>query len=275
MLGYTYYWGTLKKYVTAFGTLVNEVTIQRSDLNGTVQKSVPVPLMYGPRERYLDRLKQNPDEFREINQILPRMSFAITTLQYDPDRKTNTMVRNKNLLDPGDYAAQWNPVPYNIGITLSILARNYDDTTQIIEQILPFFKPEWTVPLNLIPTMGIERDIAVVLTGVSIDDSYEGDLQVSRSMIISTLSFVMKGWLFGPVTTVPVIKEANVGIYVPSTNTAQEGVGLTPIAVNVTTVPGLTANGQPTSNAASSVAANTISSDSDYGFIVTFVRDVG
>ena len=176
MFGHSFYFGSIRKYIILFGTLFNDIMIERVDQNtGDVLKRIKVPLSYGPKDRYLVRLKENPDLLRQINQILPRMAFEIKSVTYDADRKLNTVGRNKFVIENegNSIKAQYNPVPYNLDIQLSVLARNADDATRIIEQILPFFKPEWTTTINLIPEMGIKMDIPVVLKSVKYEDTYE------------------------------------------------------------------------------------------------------
>jgi hypothetical protein len=169
--------------------------------------------------------------------------------------------------------SQYNPVPYNFNITLSILARNSDDATRIVEQILPFFKPEWTTTINLIPDMGIKMDIPVVLRNIRYEDTYEGSF-TERYAITWDLDFVLKGYIYGPMRTIGVIKEIDINFYTPSTNTAAEGVGISPRMEYIVTTPGLDANGNPTSNASISIPLSEIQANSNYGYIVDFFSNV-
>lgn len=280
MLGWKYYFGSTRKYVALFGTLFNDITIDRVDAaNNNTLSTLTVPLSYGPKDRYLARLRENPDLLREINQILPRMSFEITSIEYDSNRKLNTIGKNTAIVtipstNPNELNSQYNPVPYNFNIELSILTRNVDDSLRIVEQILPFFKPEWTTTINLIPEMDIKMDIPVVLKSISYEDTYEGSFN-NRYAIVWILRFVLKGYLYGPIRQQGVIKEVDVNFYNPSTNTAAEGVGVTSRVEYVKIFPGLDANGHPTSNAAVSVNSSLINANSNYGYIVDFFTNIG
>lgn len=270
MFGHTFQWGTTRKYVSLFGSIVNDLTVVRSDSEGSIKKSVKVPLSYGPKERYLAKLRQSPDDFREINQVLPRMSFEMKGLTYDPSRKLNTLLKTTKTLDAATRTSQYAPVPYNYSIELWILARNYDDALQVVEQILPFFTPAWTSTVSLLPDVGYDPfDISIVLNNVQVLDTYEGP-PASPEFVMWTLGFTLKGWIFGPTKKIGVIKEVDLNFYVPATNTAAEGIGITSVAETVVIKPGLTVNGQPTSNAAASISSSLITADDDYGFIIDF-----
>ena len=274
MFGHKYYFGTIRKYIILFGTLFNDIFIDRVDKNGNLLKTIKVPVNYGPRERYLTRLEQNPDLLRQIDMLLPRIAFEITNIRYAEERKLNSIGKNKALSpDLNSFYTQYNPVPYDFDITLSIMTRNADDGTRIVEQILPFFKPEWTATVNVIPDMGIKMDIPVVIKSVNLSDTYESNFE-SRRAITWTLTFTLKGYLFGPISKTGVIKDSIVNFYIPTTNTAAEGVGITPAAETISITPGLTANGQPTSNAAASIPVDQISANSNYGFIVDFQENL-
>ena len=267
MFGHSFYFGSIRKYIILFGTLFNDIMIERVDQNtGDVLKRIKVPLSYGPKDRYLVRLKENPDLLRQINQILPRMAFEIKSVTYDADRKLNTVGRNKFVIENegNSIKAQYNPVPYNLDIQLSVLARNADDATRIIEQILPFFKPEWTTTINLIPEMGIKMDIPVVLKSVRYEDTYEGSF-TDRYAIVWDLEFTLKGYFYGPISEPGIIKEVDVNFYNMTTSQKIEEIIITP---------GLTANGEPTSNAALSIPQDDIQANSNYGYIVDFITNV-
>jgi hypothetical protein len=275
MFGKTFYFGSTRKYISLFGTLFNDIMLERVDQStGETVNWIKVPLSYGPKDRYLARLKANPDLNRQINQILPRMSFEIKSVEYDSSRKLNTIGRNKKTNTDADiFNSQYNPVPYNFNIDLSILTRNADDALRIVEQILPYFKPEWTTTVNLIPDMNIHMDIPVVLKTINYEDTYEAGFN-DRYAIIWTLQFVLKGYIYGPISTKGVIKESDVNFYVPSTNTAAEGVGTTTKAEYIVVKPGLDANGNPTSNSSISIPNAEIQANSNYGYIVDFYSDI-
>lgn len=274
MFGNKFYFGSIRKYVALFGTLFNDIEIDRTDSSGNLVKTLKVPIAYGPKDRYLARLRENPDLLRQVNQILPRMSFEIKSIEYDSSRKLNTITRNvKTNTTSNTIKAQYNPVPYNFNIDLSVLARNADDAMRIVEQILPFFKPEWTTTINLIPDMDIKMDIPVILRSIDYEDSYEGSFN-DRFAITWTLRFVLKGYIYGPISTVGLIKETDINFFVPPGNTASEAIGTTPVAEYLITIPGLDANGNPTSSANTSIPSSQIQANSNYGFIVDFFSDI-
>lgn len=258
MFGHSFYHGSIRRYVTLFGTLFNDIHINR----GTTT-SIKVPIAYSPRDKALARINGDPS-FDRPAVILPRMAFEITSFNYDGDRKLNTLTRHAavDTTDAPRLKYQYVPVPYNIGFDLNIFVKNTEDGTQIIEQILPFFTPEWTATVNLVPEMSITKDIPTVLTSVNMSDNYEGDFETRRT-ITWTLSFTMKAFLFGPVNKSKIITFANTSITDYTVATANT------LLSNVTVAPGLDANGNPTSNGAASISASSIYPDDDFGYVVT------
>ena len=199
MFGSTWYNGTLRKYIILFGTLFNNVYINRQLNSGQIAQTIKVPLTYSPKEKMLARLKGDPNLNRPVAMTLPVMSFEILGMEYDPTRKLNTINKFVNIknTDKSQQKFQYNPVPYNIQFNLNIMVKNAEDGNRILEQILPYFTPEWTATVNLVPDMGIKLDIPIILDSVDMQDSYEGDFGERRAMIW-TLSFILKGYIFGP-----------------------------------------------------------------------------
>ena len=250
MFGQTFGHGTLRKYVIYFGTLFNNISVNRFNGNGTLIQNMKVPLHYGPREKFLARLDGNPNLDRPIAIQLPRMSFEMTGLTYDPARKLQTLNKIKavNPNNPNSVLYQYQPVPYNIEFTLSIMVKNAEDGTYIIEQVLPYFTPEWTATLNLNPDMGDsgKYDVPVTFDSITSQDEYEGDF-LQRRALIWTLQFTMKGWLFGPTkNNGSIIKEIDVNVRVPGGNrNARDGSPQNSgVTANIDIKPGLTANGE-------------------------------
>lgn len=265
MLGHEFYHATLRRYVILFGTLFNDLIVNRRDSAGNVIQSIRVPLTYAPREKMTAKLEGNLNLDNQESMILPRVSFELTAMNYDGERKLNTLNRYV-AQDPGSSEKKlttYNPVPYNMNFDLNIYVKYAEDATAILEQILPFFTPEWTSTIELIPSMDIKMDVPVILQGMSSQDTYEGDFDTRRALIWN-LQFLMKGYLFGPVTKSSMIKNTKVSLY--STNNT---LSTTP-SVGIILTPGLTSNGQATSNASISIAAGSISSDDDYGVITNF-----
>jgi hypothetical protein len=194
MFGTYFYHQTSRKMVVAFGSLFNTIEVRRTNSAGSVVDTIKVPLSYGPREKFLTRISADPNLNPSIALTVPRMGFELTAMTYDGVRKLNTMGRNVAAGTTG-LKKQFNPVPYNWDFSLYVYVKNAEDGTQILEQILPFFTPEFTVTMNLVSSMSEKRDIPLVLNSVTSEDTYEGDF-ASRRSIIWTLSFLMKGFLY-------------------------------------------------------------------------------
>ena len=214
MLGQQFYHETTRKVVVAFGTLFNGITLVRKDNSGTIQQSMKVPLAYGPRQKYLVRLADDPDLSKSTAVTLPRIGFEIAGISYDPARKLQRVQKFKKVkgAKASQLDTQFMPVPYNIDFELYILSKQSDDALQIVEQILPYFQPDYTVTINDNTDMGIKRDVPVVLNSIAYEDDYQGDF-ASRRAIIYTLSFTAKFYLYGPVTSSKVIKTVQVDQY--------------------------------------------------------------
>ena len=194
MFGTYFYHQTSRKMVVAFGSLFNTIEVRRTNSAGSVIETLKVPLSYGPREKFLTRISADPALNPKIALTVPRMGFELTAMTYDGARKLNTMGRNVKKGTTG-LKKQFNPVPYNWDFSLYVYIKNAEDGTQILEQILPFFTPEFTVTMNLVSSMTEKRDVPLVLNSVSSEDTYEGDFATRRS-IIWTLSFIFKGFLY-------------------------------------------------------------------------------
>ena len=271
MFGAQYYHGILRKYVMAFGNLFNDIIIQRLNTSGVKIQSIAVPIAYGPKEKFLARLKQDPNLDSKTAITLPRIGFEISSYQYAPTRKLSSTIKNVNILnsDTARLKSQYVPVPYDITFALSIFVRNADDGCQIVEQILPYFRPEFTTNVRLIPEMDIVVDTPVTLQDISVEDSYEGDFDTRRALIYN-MNFIVKGLLFGPVSTSGVIKRsiARVKLNIDAD---------TPTSERITVTPTTFANGaplfSPSSNASLSVALSEISANSNYGFTTDIEDD--
>lgn len=232
-----YHHGVLRKYVVIFGNLFNDIKVQRFNTAGQRVQTLDVPLAYGPKEKFLVRISQDPNLDQEVAISLPRMGFEMTGMTYAPQRKLPSTIKNfavTNTTDDNKLNTQYTPAPYDIGFRLSIFVQNADDGVQIIEQILPYFSPEWTVTANLIPSMGIKADIPTILNSVTTEDTYEGDFATRRALIW-TLDFTMKGYVYGPVRTTGVIKRSSINVH----TTTNSGVALTDsvTTTDVTTLP--------------------------------------
>ena len=271
MFGHTWYFSTIRKYVILFGTLFNDIRITREDKDGNVVDLLKIPLSYAPKEKMLARFENDPEINRPFATLLPRMSFEQVSMEYDGTRKLPTVgkITVKDPDNPNKLKYQYNPVPYNLKFRLYVYVKNAEDGSKIIEQILPFFTPEWTVTVRLIQEMNIVMDIPVILDNIAIEDSYNGNFEERRALIW-TLDFTLKGYLYGPVKKTGIIKFANTNFYIPNVPDGElkTAVGNTDPVERVTIRPGLTANGQPTSNLANSITLSEIEADDDFGYIV-------
>ena len=213
MFGNHFYHSTIKRAVSVFGTLFNNISIQRAD-----GSFIKVPLAYGQRQKFIARLQQQAglglDGEPRTAISLPRMAFELTSIEYDSTRKLNKKLHYKkaNDDDPTVMIKQFAPAPYNLGFELHALVKNTDDGLQIIEQIMPFFTPDYTVTIHTVPSIGDKRDVPIILTGVTQNDEYEGDFE-TRRVLSYTLSFTMKNYIFGPVEESEIIRKVNVRTY--------------------------------------------------------------
>ena len=215
MLGQQFYHETMRKVVVAFGTMFNNIQLVRMNNAGEVTQTMKVPLAYGPKNKWLARLREDPNLTKKVAVTLPRIGFEIQTISYDSSRKLNSIQKLKKVNSSAQgktMSQQFMPVPYNMDFQLSIMAKNSDDALQIVEQILPFFQPDYTVTLNDNAAMGTTRDVPIVLTNVGYEDNYEADM-ITRRAIIYTLDFTAKFYLYGPVTDQKVIKTVQVDQY--------------------------------------------------------------
>jgi len=215
MIGNYFYNESTRNVVVAFGTLFNGIQLTKKDNGGNVIQTMKVPLAYGPKQKWLSRLTEDPNLSKKVAVTLPRIGFEISGLTYDATRKQNKVMKAKKVLDGADndqLKSGYMPVPYNVDFEMYILAKSSDDALQIVEQILPYFQPEYTVTLREIPELDIIRDVPIVLNSISYEDDYEGDF-TSRRSIIYTLSFTAKYYLYGPVTSTNVIRTVQVDQY--------------------------------------------------------------
>ena len=201
MLGTYYYHEIIRKTIISFGTLFNEIHIQHKNSSDTTISDMKVPLAYGPTQKFLARLEQQEDLNKPVQITLPRMSFEMTSIDYDGTRKAG-VTQTFKAVDGNNMKKVYMPVPYNIGFELSILSKLNDDALQIVEQILPYFQPSFNMTVDLVESIGEKRDIPVVLNSVSFQDDYEGDFSTRRALIYR-LQFTAKTYLFGPVADNP------------------------------------------------------------------------
>ena len=232
MFGTYFYNESMRRMTIAFGQLFNKIKVKRKDSEGDVVQSMAVPLAYAPKEKFLVRLDQQPSlDEREFAITLPRMSFEISGISYDGSRKLTRVQKYKQVKSGEDgkvMTYNYTPVPYNISYTLNIFTATAESGLQIVEQILPFFQPDYTVTVIAVPELDIKRDVPIILNDVSYEDSYSGDYTTRRA-VIYTLNFTAKTYLFGPATTQKTIKEVQSDLYTDTpVSTREERITITP-----------------------------------------------
>ena len=197
MLGTYFYHEIIRKTVISFGTLFNDIYVRHEDGAGNDISEIKVPVAYGPRQKFLARIQQQPELNKATQISLPRMSFEMTNISYDSTRKAG-ITQTFKAKDGDKMKKVFMPVPYNIGFELNILTKLQDDGLQILEQILPFFQPGFTLSVDLVTSIGEKRDIPMILQSISQQDDYEGDFATRRALIY-TLQFTAKTFMFGPI----------------------------------------------------------------------------
>lgn len=211
-----FYHEILRKTIVTFGTLFNNISIQKKDSDGNLTEVIKVPLAYGPTQKFLARLEQEPNLNKPVQITLPRMSFEFVGLAYDSSRKLapTQSFAAATKVDGTDIRRTYMPVPYNMDFQLSVMTQLNDDMLQIIEQILPYFQPSFVLTVDLVDSIGEKRDVPLTLENITMQDDYEGDFNTRRALIY-TLNFTAKTYLFGPVsgpeTSKDIIKKVTIG----------------------------------------------------------------
>ena len=208
-----FYFSLTRKYVVAFGNMFNNVSMIRTNRDTKEElERIKVPLVYAHKEKYFARLNTDPDLFKATQVTLPRMSFELMGMTYDPSRKQNSLLRSGKANTATRISSQYMGVPYDLEFELNIYARNIDDGTHIIEQILPYFNPDYTVTVNVIPEIGFLKDVPIILNSVTNSVEHEGNFDAIR-YVTWRLTFTMKANYYGPISTPKIIREVNTNIY--------------------------------------------------------------
>lgn len=236
-----FYHSSLKKIVAGFGKLFSDIYIVRRYPSGVEKERIKVPLAYGPSEKFLARFAEDPELDRGFSIKLPRMAFQIQSVQYDSTRKLNTIKKNVQPIqdDQGNVIRQYQGVPYKINVDLFILCKYIEDANQIVEQILPWFTPAYTITINSIPSMNYKDDVPVVLSSVSLSDNYEDDWK-NRRDVTWTLSFSIDAMFYGPVAEKKVVTSVQTDFRLSSTSaelSLEEFRAASPRVVRMTTEP--------------------------------------
>lgn len=252
MLTNHFYHEKIRKAVSSFGTLFNNIYVIRKNSTGWVLNQTKVPLSYAPKRSFLDRIRENADLDTQTKVAikLPRMSFEIVSFTYDPARQ---LAKSNSFQQAGStvnlHNRVYSSVPYIISFQLNVYAKAQDDALQIVEQIVPYFNPNYTLTMKPFSDHpDIKEDIPITITGVDFSDDYEGALEQRRT-IIYTLSFDMKINMYGPITENNIIRSSINNIY-------NQNAGLLDSDVKIET---LTVTTNPAD----------VSVDSDFGFTTT------
>lgn len=213
MFGNTYYHGIIRKVIVAFGRLFSDLKIPRYDDEGNLVQMIDVPIAYGPKEKWIVRTESDPSLNNNTYIVLPRLSFEILDYQYDAESALGKMqkIYCVNDGDIGTRKQAYVPVPYNLDIALYSLTKTTEDSLAILEQILPYFRPEYTLNIKTVPELNMISDVPVTLVGVTPEDQYDGDFE-TRRMLTHTFQFRLKIKLLGPVNDVGLIKKAGANI---------------------------------------------------------------
>lgn len=214
MLGNSpFYHQLTRKAVVLFGRLFDDIiVVRKNDQSGEEVNRFRVPLVYSPKEKMVTRIFSDPDLLRQIQVMLPRMGFEITGISYDASRKQNSLLKAARANTTTHVTSSYMGVPYDINFQLNIYTRNIDDGTHIVEQILPFFNPDFTVTTNMIPDLTMMKDVPIILNNVSNDIQYEGDYDSVR-YVNWTLNFTMKMHYYGPISHPKIIRSVYTNIY--------------------------------------------------------------
>lgn len=271
MFGQNFYNSCIRNYIVAFGSLFNDILINRYDATGHISQVIKVPLTHAVKNKMMALVQANPaagetdGTQRQVGIQLPIISFYMTDLAYNQGRKLNTLntrwAKDDENADAG--RMQYMPVPVDLHFEVNILSNLAEDGAKIVEQIVPYFKPQWDMTVHVMPELGITLDIPVIWSGsFTQNPSFNSDF-TQQQAIVWTANFTMKAQIFGPVKTKPIIKFPREDFYFG------EGVSNGEYIGSIQVTPGLTANGQPTSNVAETVNAHTIFVDDNWDLIVT------
>lgn len=208
-----FYYKLLRKYVIIFGTLFNNIALIRTEKDSDTEiKRWKVPIVYGPKDHFVTRLESDPDLLREMQNILPRMSFEITGINYDVSRKQNSLLRVAKGDNASRVSSQYMGVPYDINFELNAYAKTIDDGNHIAEQIMPYFNPDFTLTITPVTELGFLKDIPIILNNVTNNISYEGGFDTVR-YVNWTFNFTLKGYFFGPISTPKIIRKSIANIF--------------------------------------------------------------
>lgn len=273
MFGLVYYHQLTRSYVASFGTLFNDIYVQRLDTDGNRVQLLKIPIAYGPKEKWMRARVEQPDFDKQVGSQFPRISFELTGMTRDTERQITPHQKLGALHpDKDSLYSQFVAIPYNLRFTLYVMATNADDAVQIIEQIIPFFPPDWNLSTTPVDEMGYQDDTQVILDAdLGLEDDYTGDIIDTRIMTW-TLQFTMRTKFYGPVKRQGLIKRTQVDFLIPEAASGEitaEDMERAPRSSRIVITPGLTANGEPTEDRTLSIPYSQIQATDDWGFADT------
>lgn len=277
MLGTShFYHSTLRKYVIMFGSMFNDIQIVRKNKDKKTVQVLDVPITYGPKQKWVILTRDRVPE-KQVAIQYPRLSFEITNLTLDTsERGINPLQRNsERSTDPKLDLSQFTPIPYKLNWNLYIVSKNTDDLAQIYEQIVPYFTPDFTNVMHLIPEIDHTFDIPTRIQGIGMEDVYEGEF-LDRNSLVWTVMFESDVWFFGPIQKMGPIKRVKIDLNLASGNgpMTPEDIANAGRASLLTTWPGLTSDGKPTSNTEIAIPYQEVDEEDDYGFCETLTSDI-
>lgn len=272
-----FFFDTMTRHVKAFGKMFDDIHIERTNSAGEVVQLIKVPLTYAPKQKIMLRADVDPDATKETAIILPHMSFMLLPgFEYDGTRRSPPLEKYVALDgdDANKFKRQYVAVPYNFRFQLSVYVNHVSDGNKIVEQILPFFTPDWTLNMPFCEETGIYFDVPFTLEGVECDDQHWGEKFTDRRVLVWNLTFHVKSYFLGPVKSKPIIKIAYERFMFGSPTANSDIIGNTDIAATISVYPGMDANGAATSNSAVTVDRDIIYATNSYGYIETFDSSV-
>lgn len=209
-----FYHRITRKLVVAFGTMFNNIRLVRYNKAGTQEiERITVPLTYSEKEKFYQRITSDPNLNKEVMLTLPRMSFQLDSITYDPLRKVSSFQKyvTANTSSNNTVKTAYSS-PYNFNFSLQIYVRNTEDGTQLVEQILPYFNPDYTLTIDL--TEGSPpMDVPIILEAVNYSVSGTEGTPMELRMIVWTLQFTVKAYLFGPISNDKIIRKVTANTY--------------------------------------------------------------
>ena len=221
MLTEPFYHGTIRKYIVAFGTIFNNIRIRRFLEDGSVRQNIPIPLTFSPKQRWWTRLRtdailgDNAGDVYSVSRNIPNSAFNIVSMTYDAERKLNTLQKTVPIKKDRESEAKWQyqRVPYNFGFELYTVFKQYDDSLQYIEQVLPYFTPFFNIPTIDIPELNILNDSTLTLGSIQPEIIYEGGSDADSRTIMYTFSFTLKGYIYPPTKEGDVVEKVITNIF--------------------------------------------------------------